>query len=84
MYYLDNFSSANEADSDKCRLQIEIIKQIFEWFAVLLAPDKITGPTTCLGFLGILIDVIVKNYCHCWNSEQVGKMYKTRAFVSDW
>ena len=52
------FFLANEADSDKCRLQMETIKQVFAWLGVPLAFEKITGPTTSLVFLGIMIGTI--------------------------
>ena len=58
MNYPEDFFLANEADSDKCRPQMEIIKQVFAWLWVPLAPNKVIGPTTCLVFLGILIDII--------------------------
>ena len=89
MQYLDDFFLANEADSDKCRLQMEIIKQVFAWLGLSLASDKIIGSITCLVFLGILIDTITmavcplknwKNYCHCWNSGQVAKNVKNENF----
>ena len=34
MHYLDDIFLANEADSDKCRLQMEIIKQVFAWLGL--------------------------------------------------
>ena len=43
MHYLNDIFLDNEADSDKCRLQMEIIKQVFAWLEVPLAPDKIIG-----------------------------------------
>ena len=58
MHYLDDFFLANEADCDKCRLQMETIKQVFAWLGVPLAPEKIIEPITGLVFLGILIDTI--------------------------
>ena len=51
MHYLDDFFLANEADTNKCKLQMEIIKQLFAWLGVPLAPDKIIGPPTSLDFL---------------------------------
>ena len=55
-HYLDDFFTAGPEDSSQCQSNLTIIQQVIDKLDVLLAPDKLEGPTTVLTYLGIEID----------------------------
>ena len=55
---LDDFITCGEAASDECRLDLELLVEICRHLGVPLAEEKVEGPSTCLTFLGIVIDTV--------------------------
>ena len=54
MYLLDDFLSVEPPDKEPTALVL--LKQIFQYLGVPLAPDKVFGPSQVLEFLGIILD----------------------------
>ena len=56
-YYLNDFITMGPAGSDQCRRILDLILAICDELGVPLATDKLEGPTSCLTFLGIELDM---------------------------
>ena len=56
MHYLDDYFTVGPANSPVCANNVKTIIQVASNVGIPLAPNKLEGPTTCLTFLGILID----------------------------
>ena len=54
MHMLDDFLSVEPPDKEPTALVL--LKQIFQYLGVPLAPDKVFGPSQVLEFLGIILD----------------------------
>ena len=55
-HYLDDFITCGAADSDECQLNLQMLLDICNHLGVPIAQEKVEGPSTCIVFLGILID----------------------------
>ena len=55
-HYLDDFFIAGTPDSDQCAHHLQTLTSLCSVLGVPLAEDKREGPTTCLEYLGILLD----------------------------
>ena len=56
LHYLDDFLTLGSPASPRCQQNLEIFKGVCRELGVPLALEKIDGPTTCLTFLGIMLD----------------------------
>ncbi|XP_075139535.1 uncharacterized protein LOC142214486 [Leptodactylus fuscus] len=62
-------SSVNDGiDAELCAVQYTSFDTAVSWwvagkFGVPLAPEKTEGPSTCLSFLGIMIDTVLMEFC---------------------
>jgi len=56
IHYLDDFLSMGPALSNKYQKNLITIQQLCTQLGILLALEKLEGPTHCLTFLGIKID----------------------------
>ena len=56
MHYLDDYFTVGPANLSFCAQNIKTILHMVSQMGIPLAPNKLEGPTTCLVFLGILID----------------------------
>ena len=57
-HYLDDFLVIGAPSSNACSNSLEILLQACSDLGVPVASHKCTGPTTCLIFLGIVIDTV--------------------------
>ena len=57
IHYLDDFCGGAHAKDEAGGL-LEGILQLFKQLGVPVAPDKVEGPTTCLKFLGLIVDTV--------------------------
>ena len=55
-HYLDNFFVAGSPSSNECSQHLATITSLCGTLGIPLAEDKLAGPTTCLEYLGILLD----------------------------
>ena len=55
-HYLDDFFVAGTPDSEQCSQHLHTLVSLCAALGVPLADDKREGPTTCLEYLGILLD----------------------------
>ena len=58
LHYLDDFIVIGPPDSAECQRAMDILDQICSILGVPIAEHKRDGPTTCLVFLGIIIDTL--------------------------
>jgi len=56
MHNLDYYFTVGPASSPICARNVQTITRLASRLGIPLAPDKLEGPTTCLVFLGILIN----------------------------
>ena len=56
IHYLDNYLTVGPASSPTCQRNLDIFKTTFRQLGIPLALEKVEGPTTCLTFLGIVLD----------------------------
>ena len=57
-HYLDDFITCDAAGSKECQLHLQLLLDICKHLGVPIADKKVEGPSTCLVFLGILIDTV--------------------------
>ena len=55
-HYLDDFVVLGPPGSEECAEHLQILKRVCNDLGVPLAPEKQEGPSTCITFLGIIID----------------------------
>lgn len=58
LHYLDNFFPVGRANCIECTTALEILTRICQALNIPLAEEKMEGPTTCMEFLGILLDTL--------------------------
>ena len=58
MHYLDDFLVAGVPETVECRLALEASLSLRNQVGFPVAPHKVEGPSSCLAFLGILIDTV--------------------------
>ena len=46
-HYLDNFITCGAADSDECKLNLQMLLDICNHLGVPIAQEKVEGPSTC-------------------------------------
>ena len=56
LHYLDDFLTLGPPQSATCHCNLETLKHLSHRLGVPLALEKVEGPTTCLPFLGIILD----------------------------
>ena len=56
LHYLDDFLLVGPPASNQCERNLEEVESTCEWLGILLAIEKVAGPTTVLTFLGITLD----------------------------
>ena len=57
-HYLDDYITCGAPESDECQFNLQLLIDICRHLGIPLAEEKLEGPTTCLVFLGILIDTV--------------------------
>ena len=57
-HYLDDFITIGRPDSEECHLYLQALCEVCRRLGVPLASEKVESPSTCLSFLGIVIDSI--------------------------
>ena len=57
-HYLDDFITIGRPESEECHLHLQALCEVCRRLGVSLASEKVEGPSTCLSFLGIVIDSI--------------------------
>lgn len=79
LHYLDNFLTMGGPQSQACQGNLNIIVQVCQLLNIPLALEKVEGPTTCLEFLGITLDI------NCMEARlPLDKLFRVRHAVSDW
>lgn len=53
LHYLDDYLTIGPPNSDVCQLNLSLLVEVL---GIPLALEKVTGPSTALEFLGILLD----------------------------
>ena len=56
-HYLDDFVVLGPPGSEECTEHLHILKRVCNDLGVPLAPEKQEGPSTCITFLGIIINI---------------------------
>ena len=56
MHYLDDYFTVGPPNSSLCANNVRTIVHVAPNVGIPLAPEKLQGPSTCLVFLGIMID----------------------------
>ena len=79
--YLDYFLTVSPAASSTCQQNLQIFKNTCEELEVPLALEKVEGPTTCLTFLGITLDM--QRMKICLPEEKLIRI-RTDCEVSSW
>ena len=57
-HYLDDFVILGSPESEQCGEHLLLLQQVCGQLGVPLAPEKQEGPSTCITFLGIIIDTV--------------------------
>ena len=78
-HYLDDFFTCGAADSDECKLNLQMLLDICNHLGVPIAEEKVEGPSTSIIFLGILIDTI-----RCEIRLPQDKLARVRDRVKEW
>ena len=73
MHLLDDFLSVKPPDKEPTALVL--LKQIYQYLGVPLAPDKVFGPSQVLEFLGIILDTQLIQAC--LSPEKTQKLQQT-------
>lgn len=79
LHYLDDFLTAGPPRSDICQKNLEAIQQVCHWLGIPLALEKVEGPSTSLGFLGITLDTVRMEA-----RLPADKLQRTRALIKTW
>ena len=58
LHYLDDFLTIGRPLTSECLNNLTRMKQVCQLLNVPLAIEKVEGPSTCLDFLGILLDTV--------------------------
>lgn len=57
IHYLDDFCGGEKSEEEAAQL-LSAILEVFSCLGVPVAPEKVEGPSTCLKFLGLVVDTI--------------------------
>lgn len=58
-HYLDDYVTAGAPDSAECESNLSLLIELCSYLGIPLAVSKQEGPTTCLIFLGIVVDTVL-------------------------
>ena len=58
LHYLDDFLTAGTADSDTCYHNLSTMRSLCQAIGAPIKEEKVEEPTTCLTFLGIVLDTV--------------------------
>ncbi len=78
-HYLDDFITVGAPNSGECEFNRGVMAHVCERLGVLLAPDKCEGPSTCLTFLGIEVDMVAVEL-----RLPARKLDQLRLLLSEW
>ena len=56
LHYLDDFLTAGPPNSPVCNKNLESMLTLFQRINTFIKPEKVVHPSTCITFLGIVID----------------------------
>ena len=62
-HYLDDFMVITKPHSDECDVALSTALSTCDNLGCPTAPEKQEGPTTCISFLGIIIDTMAQELC---------------------
>ena len=79
LHYLDDFLFLGAPNTDEGKRALELALQIFEFLGIPVAVHKTEGPSTCVTFLGILIDTV-----RCELRLPVEKLQRLQALLHSW
>ena len=79
MHYLDDFLTMGPSGLDTCQLNLNIITSVCATLGILLASEKVEGPSTALTFLDIILDTETMEAC-----IPEDKLQRTQQMVGDW
>lgn len=79
LHYLDDFLTTGSPNSRECQQNLHMIIQVCQMLNIPLALEKVEGPSTCLEFLGILLDS-----CRMEARLPNEKLFRIRHTVRDW
>ena len=79
LHYLDDFLFLGAPNTDEGERALELALQIFEFLGIPVAAHKTEGPSTCVTFLGILIDTV-----RCELRLPVEKLQRLQALLHSW
>lgn len=57
-HYLDDFCILGALGSQECVTNVAIMKDLFEEAGLPIEPEKVEGPTTTIGLLGLELDSV--------------------------
>ena len=57
-HYLDDFAVLGPPSCEECHINLQTLKLVCKDLGVPLAAEKQAGPSTCIEFLGIIIDTV--------------------------
>jgi hypothetical protein len=78
-HYLDDFLTCGKAGTEECHKNLQTMVDICRTLGIPLAMEKLEGPSTCLVFLGIVIDTILQEL-----RLPEEKLRKLRELVQSW
>ena len=78
-HYLDDFVVIGKPHSDECEAALGTALSTCDNLGCPTAPEKQEGPTTCINFLGIIIDTMAQELC-----LPVEKLERLQALIVKW
>ena len=78
-HYLDDFITIGRSNSDECHFHLHVLCEVCQRLGVPLASEKIVGPSTCLPFLGIVIDSVAQEL-----RLPADKLTRIRSLLTEW
>lgn len=79
MHYLDDYLVIGAPDSDECRVALEASLSLCDLLGFPIAPHKVEGPSSCLAFLGILLDTVRDTL-----SLPPEKLVRIKSTIAEW
>ena len=78
-HYLDDFITCGEEGTGECQFNLQTMMDICRCLGIPLAAEKLEGPSTCLVFLGIVIDTLAQEL-----RLPLEKLQRIRMLVREW
>ena len=78
-HYLDDFVVIGKPHSDECEVALSTALSTCDNLGCPTAPEKQEGPTTCINFLGIIIDTMAQEL-----HLPVEKLERLQALIVKW